>query len=128
MAEDSPSRQLIERRYGKTNIRKLVAKYQDEQSNKKYLEDSTTACPGCNIHIEKSLGCNHVIFIDAKSFHGLITLTPQMTCGKCKQHFCYRCGDKLDPSNPYVHFSTPGHRCYSKLFDFQSVDEEWEPM
>ena len=52
----------------------------------------------------------------------------QMTCAKCKQHFCYRCGAKLNASNPYEHFSTPGRRCYSKLFDYQSVDDEWQPM
>jgi E3 ubiquitin-protein ligase RNF14 len=61
--------------------------------------------------IEGSHGCNH------------------MTCGKCKHHFCYRCGEKLDPTDPYKHFSTPGLRCYSKLFDFQSgQDDEWQPI
>lgn len=51
-----------------------------------------------------------------------------MTCGKCKTHFCYRCGEKLLGSNPYAHFSTLGKRCYSKLFDFQSGDDDWEAV
>ena len=40
-----------------------------------------------------------------------------MTCSKCKQHFCYRCGSKLQAANPYEHFSRPGGGCYAKLFD-----------
>ena len=52
----------------------------------------------------------------------------KMTCGKCKHHFCYRCGEKLNPTNPYSHFSTPGYRCYSKLFDFQPQDDGWQPV
>jgi len=42
-----------------------------------------------------------------------------MTCRQCGQHFCYRCGVKLERSNPYQHFSIPGLACYYKLFDFQ---------
>lgn len=108
---DSPKRVNIERRFGKTNLRRMVAKYEEEQMNKKWLEDSTMACPGCHVHVEKSLGCNH------------------MTCSKCGQHFCYRCGAKLFAGDPYKHFSTPGLSCYSKLFDFQSAeDNEWQPV
>jgi E3 ubiquitin-protein ligase RNF14 len=50
----------------------------------------------------------------------------QMTCAKCKQHFCYRCGEKLPPSEPYKHFNTPGHGCFSKLFDYAPGSEELE--
>jgi len=110
LPEDSPERMILERRFGKKNIQKLVSKFEEEQANKQWLEQSTMDCPSCHVHVEKSLGCNH------------------MTCAKCKQHFCYRCGDKLQANNPYVHFSTPGHRCYSKLFDFQSIDDEWQPV
>ncbi|KAH9947645.1 hypothetical protein B0H21DRAFT_314307 [Amylocystis lapponica] len=110
LAEGSAEREAMERRFGRENMRKLVAKFEEEQANKKWLEQSTMACPTCHVHVEKSLGCNH------------------MTCAKCKEHFCYRCGDRLQANNPYAHFSTPGHRCYSKLFDFQSVDDEWQPV
>lgn len=49
-----------------------------------------------------------------------------MTCWKCGQHFCYRCGTKLPPSDPYKHFSTVGLGCYYKLFDFQGEEREEE--
>ncbi len=50
-----------------------------------------------------------------------------MACSKCKQHFCYRCGSKLQAGNPYEHFSRPGGGCYSKLFDVTEIGRE-EPM
>ncbi|KAJ7655058.1 hypothetical protein DFH06DRAFT_1201477 [Mycena polygramma] len=108
--ENSKERKLMELRFGKTILRKLVAKYQEEQLNKKWLTESTMACPGCSLNIEKSLGCNH------------------MTCSRCKIHFCYRCGVKLTPSDPYGHFSDRHSGCYQKLFDFESEDREWQPM
>ncbi|KAJ7139888.1 hypothetical protein C8R44DRAFT_660565 [Mycena epipterygia] len=110
LAEDSKERRLMEVRFGAQIIRKLVSNYEDEQLNKKWLAASTMSCPGCSLNIEKSLGCNH------------------MTCVRCKMHFCYRCGCKLNPSDPYKHFSTQGLPCYSKLFDFVSEDHEWQPF
>ncbi|KAK0208513.1 RWD-domain-containing protein [Desarmillaria ectypa] len=99
LPEDSPERALLLSRYGRVNVLKLVNAYHEEQLNQQWLESSTMACPGCEVH---------------------------MTCAKCRMHFCYRCGEKLNGSNPYVHFSTPGARCYNKLFDFNSTDdEEW---
>ncbi|TFK41398.1 hypothetical protein BDQ12DRAFT_647377 [Crucibulum laeve] len=100
----------LERRFGRTNIQTLVTKYQEEIANKEWLESSTMACPGCECHVEKNLGCNHMI------------------CWKCRQHFCYRCGGKLVAANPYIHFSTPGQPCYYKLFDFQAEDVGWQPV
>ncbi|KAF7339852.1 KH domain protein [Mycena venus] len=108
--ENSKERQLMELRFGKIILRKLVAKYQEEQLNKKWLAESTMACPGCALSIEKSLGCNH------------------MTCSRCRMHFCYRCGVKLLPSDPYAHFSDKYGGCYQKLFDFTSEELEWQPM
>lgn len=53
----------------------------------------------------------------------------QMTCWKCMQHFCYRCGQRLNPVQPYTHFSQPGLGCYNQLFDNVDVGEEdWEPV
>ncbi|KAF9456145.1 hypothetical protein BDZ94DRAFT_1178351 [Collybia nuda] len=109
-SEGSIGRQSIETRFGRTNVLKLIATYEEERANKEWLEASTMACPGCQIHVEKSLGCNH------------------MTCAKCHQHFCYRCGTKLPGSDPYKHFSTTGQPCYNKLFDFQAETEEWQPL
>ncbi|KAI0803062.1 RWD-domain-containing protein [Irpex lacteus] len=110
LPEGSSGRELMERRYGRANLRRLVAKYEEDQANKKWMDESTMACPSCRIKVEKSVGCNH------------------MTCAKCGQHFCYRCGDKLLASNPYQHFSTPGIPCFSKLFDYQSTELEWQPV
>jgi len=95
----SPKRREIERRLGKNNIKRLVARYQEEELNRKWIDQSTMACPGCEVKVEKSLGCNH------------------MTCARCGCHFCYRCGQKLPPKEPYKHFSTRGIDCYEKLFD-----------
>ncbi|KAE9410815.1 hypothetical protein BT96DRAFT_961538 [Gymnopus androsaceus JB14] len=106
----SLGRTTIEQRFGRTVVAKMVDAYHEEQLFKQYLADSATPCPGCNIHIEKSLGCNH------------------MTCTKCRQHFCYRCGAKLQAASPYQHFSTPGSSCFNKLFDFNSEEDEWEPV
>ena len=50
----------MERQFGKGNIGRLVAAYEEEQANKQWLKSSTMACPGCDVHVEKSLGCNHV--------------------------------------------------------------------
>lgn len=97
--ERSHVREAMERRHGKKNLERLVAKYEEDRANREWLKKSTMACPSCHVHVEKSMGCNH------------------MTCSKCKQHFCYRCGSKLNASNPYEHFSTQGLACYSKLFD-----------
>ncbi|EIM92759.1 RWD-domain-containing protein [Stereum hirsutum FP-91666 SS1] len=110
LPEESPSRRALEQRYGKANIARLVLKYEEEKANREWLAKSTMSCPSCQIHVEKSHGCNH------------------MTCAKCRQHFCYRCGDKLNGNNPYLHFSTLGTRCYSKLFDYESVEDGWQPV
>jgi len=110
LPEGSSERQLMERRYGRANLQRLVAQFEEDEANKKWLQESTMACPNCQVSVEKSHGCNH------------------MTCAKCGTHFCYRCGAKLQGSNPYVHFSTPGRACYMKLFDVHSADEDWQPV
>ncbi|KAJ7786064.1 hypothetical protein B0H16DRAFT_1489038 [Mycena metata] len=103
--EGSRERELMELRFGRIILRKLVAKYQEDELNKKWLTDSTMACPGCTLNIEKSHGCNH------------------MTCSRCKMHFCYRCGFKLSPTDPYAHFSDRNKpSCYQKLFDYVSEE------
>ena len=58
--EHDPGRSEIERRLGKNLLSRLVAKFEEERENNKWFEESTTACPGCNIRVEKSYGCNHV--------------------------------------------------------------------
>ncbi|KAH9487157.1 E3 ubiquitin-protein ligase itt1 [Psilocybe cubensis] len=107
--EGSPERAKLERRFGKANIIRLVATYEEEKANMQWLSSSTMQCPGCQCHVEKNMGCNH------------------MTCWKCSQHFCYRCGERLNPDQPYAHFSNPKHGCFNQLFDVIDVPEaEWE--
>ncbi|KAJ3870155.1 hypothetical protein EV359DRAFT_69515 [Lentinula novae-zelandiae] len=110
LPEDSPGRKIIENRFGRSIVAKMVVAYQEEQAFKQWLANSSTPCPGCKVHIEKSLGCNH------------------MVCSKCKQHFCYRCGSRLSATSPYQHFSIPGSRCFNKLFDYSSEEDEWQPI
>jgi E3 ubiquitin-protein ligase RNF14 len=44
-----------------------------------------------------------------------------MTCIKCKQHFCYLCGEKISRTEPYKHFNIIGKICFEKLFDVGSL-------
>lgn len=60
LPEDSPGRKIIENRFGRSIVAKMVVAYQEEQAFKQWLANSSTPCPGCKVHIEKSLGCNHV--------------------------------------------------------------------
>ena len=58
--EGSAERQTIEKRFGRANVQKLVLTYEEEKANNEWLHSSTMECPGCQCHVEKSLGCNHV--------------------------------------------------------------------
>jgi len=60
LEEGSPKRVLIEQRYGKATILRLVAKYEEDRSNAEWFTSSTMPCPGCRVNVEKSAGCNHV--------------------------------------------------------------------
>lgn len=42
--EGSPQRLSIERRHGRANVLKVVAKFQEEQLNQKWMESETTMC------------------------------------------------------------------------------------
>ncbi|GAA5966618.1 hypothetical protein JCM3765_005676 [Sporobolomyces pararoseus] len=104
-------KRTLEARYGSANIKRLVAAFEEEKALQEWFEKNSTSCPGCQIRVEKSHGCNH------------------MTCGKCHAHFCYRCGKSISPAEPYRHFNTPSSICYGKLFDFSPGQEpgveEW---
>ncbi|KAG1810105.1 uncharacterized protein HD556DRAFT_1317944 [Suillus plorans] len=99
LEEGDARRYEIERRWGKRNVLRLVLKYEEERMNREWISRCCTSCPGCGVRVEKSAGCNH------------------MTCIKCKQHFCYLCGEKLPGSEPYKHFNTIGKNCFEQLFD-----------
>jgi E3 ubiquitin-protein ligase RNF14 len=70
LAEGSDKRRQLEQRYGKANLTRLAARRDEERANLKWLEDSTTSCPYCHVHVEKSMGCNHVSpFVATSCFH-----------------------------------------------------------
>ncbi|KAJ7071255.1 hypothetical protein C8F01DRAFT_1109743 [Mycena amicta] len=110
LSEGSKERQVLEARYGKILLGKLIARYEEDQLNKEWLEANAVSCPGCELRITKSVGCNH------------------MTCSRCQTHLCYRCGSKLDKSKPYAHFSNAGSACFNQLFDFTNEDRAWVPF
>jgi len=63
LPDDSLEKQQMEKRLGKKHLVKLVGKYKEEEENKKWLEASTTACPGCSTPVEKNMvgGCAAMI-------------------------------------------------------------------
>lgn len=97
---DDATKLALEKRYGKSNITKLVETYLEEQANAKWIADNSTRCPDCQVSadydgmqelrssslsqldIERSMGCAH------------------MTCSRCACHFCFRCGSRLNAKDP----------------------------
>jgi E3 ubiquitin-protein ligase RNF14 len=59
-SEGDVKRIEIERRWGRANVRRLVKKYEEDRKNREWIEKSTIGCPGCGVHVQKSVGCNHV--------------------------------------------------------------------
>lgn len=60
LKEGSEARAALQRRFGKGNLEKLVRQREEDRANRKWLDKSTMICPGCGVHTEKSVGCNHV--------------------------------------------------------------------
>ncbi|EJF66506.1 hypothetical protein BD309DRAFT_909405 [Dichomitus squalens] len=111
LPEGSAERKQLETLYGRVALQKLVDQYEHEKKFREWLAQRMgTPCPGCDLPVEKASGCNH------------------MTCVRCQQHYCYRCGAKLDKIHPYKHFSTPGIRCFQRLFDEHIDIDEWQPV
>lgn len=92
-------RAAMEVRYGKKNLLRLKARFEEDKANRRWLSEHATPCPHCSSPVEKTVGCNHMI------------------CSKCQAHFCYLCGTRLNAARPYQHFNTPGAGCYNRLFD-----------
>jgi hypothetical protein len=74
---DSHERAAFEKRYGKKQLTRMVAEWEEQEANNGWFERFTRACAGCGTRVNKSAGCNHMI------------------CSKCQAHFCYRCGQKV---------------------------------
>lgn len=51
--EGSDERLRIEARRGKSNIERMVAKWREDEENKKWLDEKTRACSGCGVRVEK---------------------------------------------------------------------------
>ncbi|KAF4524649.1 hypothetical protein B566_EDAN013757 [Ephemera danica] len=94
------ARSLLERRYGRKQLQRLVDTVLSEQ----WVSTNSQNCPRCNVSIEKSSGCN------------------KMTCWKCGCFFCWLCLTKLDLAMPYLHFNRPNTRCFNRLFE--GIDED----
>jgi len=60
LEKGSEERATLQRRFGKGNLEKLVLRFEEDRANREWLDKSTMACPGCGVHTEKSMGCNHV--------------------------------------------------------------------
>ncbi|KAI5450973.1 hypothetical protein NCC49_002465 [Naganishia albida] len=100
---ESAERAAFEKRYGKKQLARMVAEWEENEANRGWFERFTRACAGCGKRVNKSAGCNHMI------------------CSLCQTHFCYRCGTKLRPADPYHHYRTPGSSCFEKLFDADEI-------
>lgn len=61
LAPDSPDRKIYHRRYGKKNLDRLQAEYEENEANRKWFEGHTRECCGCGTRVQKSQGCNHMI-------------------------------------------------------------------
>ncbi|KAJ3212767.1 E3 ubiquitin-protein ligase rnf14 [Entophlyctis luteolus] len=107
-ASDAAKRSL-EVKYGKKTLEKVVREIEEDKLNREYFKDNAQACPNCTCMVERTEGCCHMI------------------CKVCDVHFCYVCGDKLNASNPYAHYSTRGSQCYGKLFDGTNT-ENYDPL
>lgn len=60
LPDGSPERAILERKFGKGIVLKLVREYEEEKATAEWVQSSTTACPTCHVPVEKSIGCNHV--------------------------------------------------------------------
>ena len=73
------------------------------KEDREYMLKNCKNCPVCFTLYEKINGCNHI------------------TCTNCQPHthFCYICGEILDPKNPFKHFNNKDvySKCYYRLED-----------
>lgn len=121
LPDGSKEKAAYERRYGAKQLAKMVSDWEEAEGNRKWMEDRTRICPGCQGRIEKSVGCNHMICSRwvAEILDGRAWL---MRSRRCACHFCFRCSHSLRPSDPYAHYRTPGSSCFEKLFDQSEID------
>ncbi|KAI5992152.1 hypothetical protein EDD15DRAFT_1035165 [Pisolithus albus] len=47
LAASEDERIRLERHYGRTSVQRMVTQHKEDEENRKWLESSTTECPGC---------------------------------------------------------------------------------
>ena len=61
LPDDSPERAMMETRFGRSALEKLVREHDEELAFQEWLRQRTKMpCPGCDLLVEKHSGCNHV--------------------------------------------------------------------
>ncbi|KAI4476313.1 hypothetical protein M0804_013681 [Polistes exclamans] len=93
---------LMEKRYGKKQLQILVENTMSEN----WIKVNSQNCPHCCAAIEKSDGCN------------------KMTCYKCHTYFCWLCGLKLNPQEPYLHYRNPDSPCFNMLYHGLMINDD----
>jgi len=99
---DDNAKALLEKKYSKKSLQKLVEQVAQEEAVSAYIREHAQLCPQCEVPITKEEGCNH------------------MFCTRCSAHFCFLCGAWLQADNPYRHFSERSSACYGLLFEGMS--------
>ena len=59
MSADENRKRELEKRYGRTQLKRMVDMLLDDQ----YLKDNARKCPNCNTYIQKTEGCNKMTCI-----------------------------------------------------------------
>ncbi len=85
----------MEKKYGTKRLKYFL----EDAISEQWVKANSKKCPYCRACIEKSDGCN------------------KMTCFKCNNNFCWLCLERINKSNPYLHFNSRNSRCYQKLFE-----------
>ena len=70
-----------------STIKSWIQKCEDDSETANYLAANTKDCPKCNVYIEKSGGCNH------------------MVCRQCDYDFCWMCREPWDNHENYYECS-----------------------
>lgn len=55
-AASDHEKRAMELRYGRKNLLKLKAQFEEDKANRDWLKERTTACPHCSSPVEKSMG------------------------------------------------------------------------
>ncbi|XP_078044143.1 E3 ubiquitin-protein ligase RNF14 isoform X2 [Augochlora pura] len=105
--EASNERKLkMEQRYGKKQLQVLVENTMSEN----WIQGNSQRCPKCNVHIEKTQGCN------------------KMSCCRCNTYFCWLCSTILNRSSPYEHFRNSDSKCFNMLYHGTADEDEDEDI